>query len=469
MRAALYQRLSASGRGDEAPGLDRQREACDRLVRERGWELAWSDHDADTSAFRAGIPRPKWAELVALVEAREVDAVVVWKLDRAFRRLKEGVDFFDLCQRRGVAFVSVTEGIDSTSPLGEVLFSIFAAMASLESRTKSDRIRAWHDQRAIQGLPVGGGGRPFGFQPGGIKHHTAEARLIRKAVRGLIAGTTNFTKIAREWTEAGVRTTVGGERWSKSSVRRIVLSPRIAGLREHGEDVYPAAWKGIVSEDDHLWLRTMFSEKGQASARRYVLAGIATCGLCGGLLHARPKGDGRRCYVCAIDHGGCGKIRTLAAPVEKLVARVVDEFYSDHAQPATGDREKRQAELRAQLAADEQALDELARDRYVTRSITAPEFVAAREPLVQRIADAQEAIQAVVVPQTWEQFKADVLEAPWELPPGTDPDPDDFSYWRRWIGEAVEAVVIGPAVKGRNFFDPRRVRISFRDPPLAGV
>jgi site-specific DNA recombinase len=462
MRAAVYQRLSASGRGDEAPGLDRQREACLRLVRERGWTLAGSFHDADTSAFRPGVPRPGWAELVAAVEAGEVDAVVVWKMDRAFRRIKEGVDFLDLCQRRGIAFVSVTEGIDSTTPFGPVLFALFASLAALESKTKSDRIRAWHDQRAQAGLPVGGGGRPFGFHPGGINHHPAETRLIRQAVRGLIAGTTNFTRIAREWSEAGVRTTVGGKRWSKSSVRRIVLSPRIAGLREHGEDVYPAAWKGIISEDDHLRLRTMFSEKGQPAARRYVLAGIAICGLCGGPLHARPKVDGRRCYVCAIDHGGCGKIRTLAAPVEQLVARMVDEFYSDHAQPATGEREKRQAELRAQLAADEQALDELARDRYVTRSISTPEFVAAREPLVTRIADAQEAIQAAVVPQTWEQFKADILEAPWELPPGTDPDPDDFAYWRRWIGEAVEAVVIGPAVKGRNFFDPSRVSITWR-------
>jgi hypothetical protein len=54
----------------------------------------------------------------------------VWKLDRAFRRLKEGVEFLDLCQQKGVAFVSVTEGIDTSTAFGPLLFALFAALAS---------------------------------------------------------------------------------------------------------------------------------------------------------------------------------------------------------------------------------------------------------------------------------------------------------------------------------------------------
>ena len=83
--------------------------------------------------------RPGWADLEAQVQAGAVDVVVVWKMDRAFRRLKEAVDFLDMCQQRGVAFVSVTEGIDTTTPFGPVLFALFSAMAQLESRTRSDR------------------------------------------------------------------------------------------------------------------------------------------------------------------------------------------------------------------------------------------------------------------------------------------------------------------------------------------
>ncbi len=99
------------------------------------------------------------------------------------------------------------------------------------------------------------------------------------------------------------------------------------------------------------------------------------------------------------DHGGCGKIRRLAAPVEQLVASEVNRHY-EYLADAGGSKAEQPDDdsIRRQLAADVQALDELARDRYVTRSITAAEFVAAREPLVQRIADAQEALQALAAP-----------------------------------------------------------------------
>ena len=462
MRAAIYQRLSASRLGEEAPGLDRQREACERAVRERGWELVGDYHDADTSAFRPGVPRPGWEELTAAVVARDVDAVVVWKLDRAFRRLKEGVDFLDVCQENDVAVVSVTEGIDTATPFGPVLFALFASMAALESQTKSDRITEWHAQRAAEGQPSGGGTRAFGYTQDGLRLNRREANAIRKAARDLLAGS-NLARSIRAWNGKGITTPTGG-RWTKSSFRRMILSARIAGLREHGGSTYSATWPEIITQDEHTRLRALYSAPGRAIARRYVLAGLARCGLCGAKLVARPKADGRRCYVCATDHGGCGKIRTLAAPVEELVAREVDRHYAEQPPEKGGDRADRQASLRAQLDADEQALDELARDRYVHRTITPAEFVAAREPLVQRIADVQEALRAATdSPQTWAEFFANPgLEAPWELPPGTDPEPDDFAYWRRWVGEVVEAVTIGPAVKGRNFFDPSRLTIAWR-------
>jgi DNA invertase Pin-like site-specific DNA recombinase len=147
---------------DEGTGLDRQREATARLVRERGWELAAEHRDADLSAW-SGVTRPEFEKLRRQVEDREVDAVVVWKLDRAFRSLSEAVTFLTLCRESGVAFISASEGIDTSSPFGPVLFALFAAMAEIESTTKSDRITAWHLERAQDGKPSGGGTRPYGF------------------------------------------------------------------------------------------------------------------------------------------------------------------------------------------------------------------------------------------------------------------------------------------------------------------
>src|SRR6266545_950146 len=173
MRAATYVRLSASRLGEEAPGLERQRGDVERLVRERVWELVEAFHDADTSAFR-DVARPGFESLRRMVEEGAIGAVVVWKLDRAFRRLREAVEFLDLCQDRGVVFVSQQEGIDTSTPWGPLMFSLFASIAQMESQTRSDRTRAWHLQRAEAGMPAGGGSRPYGFNDDRVTHNLSE-------------------------------------------------------------------------------------------------------------------------------------------------------------------------------------------------------------------------------------------------------------------------------------------------------
>jgi site-specific DNA recombinase len=459
MRAAIYTRLSFVARDAEAAGIDRQEADCRRLVEARGWELVEVYREPDVSAFR-DVPRPEFERMRRAVADGDVGVVVAWKLDRAFRRLKEAVDFLEDCREHSVAFVSATEGIDTTTPYGGVLFALFSALAQIESQTKSDRIARWHQQRAERGLPTGGGTRAYGFEPDGVKHRAAEARLIRDAIRSLLNGGT-LTGIARNWNDRGILTPTG-KRWSKTSLRRIVLSPRIAGLRQHRDETFPAAWKPIITEDEHLRLRARYGSPGRPAGRRYVLAGVAFCGLCGTRLIARPKADGRRCYVCASDQGGCGKIRQLAAPLEEFVAGRVDDHYTTARVLSDEPDEPIDAEsLRRQIEADERALEDLARDRYVTRSIGDAEFRAVREPLVNRIADAQEHLARLAEPR-WSDLLRSDGPAPWEVPPGTDPDPDDFAYWRRWIGDAVDRVEIGPAVRGRNFFDKDRVQVVWK-------
>jgi site-specific DNA recombinase len=464
--AAIYYRLSASRLGEEAPGLERQRRDCERLIRERGWELAEEHvfHDADTSAFRPGVPRPGFEDLRRAVEAEKVEAIVVWKLDRAFRRLPEAVEFLGLCRDRGVAFLSQQEGIDTSSPWGSVLFSLFASLGEIESQTRSDRIKAWQEQRARAGKPVGGGSRPFGFERDGITHVPAETDQIRQAARDLLDDG-NLTRVSRAWNDSGILTTTGKE-WTKTTVRRMLLSPRIAGLRQLGAETFPAMWEPIITEQDHLRLRARYGSPGKAVGRRYLLTGgIARCGVCTGPLIARPKADGRRCYVC--DSRGCGKIRVLAAPVEELGGRGVDNYYAEHPRESP---EPKEPALRAQLEADERALEELARDRYVTRSISDAEFRAAREGLVARIEDEQ--AQLAKARASWSSFYtslADLPPAPWELPPGTDPDPNEFEGWRRWITDIVDCVTVKPAVRGRTMFDPSRVIIARKARPGDGA
>lgn len=91
------------------------------------------------------------------------------------------------------------------------------------------------------------------------------------------------------------------------------------------------------------------------------------------------------------------------------------------------------------------------------------EFRAAREALVERVAETQGHI-ARQTAQGRRTYLRDLAEPfPWDAPTGTDPDQSSLLAWQQWIAEYVEHVNVGPAMRGRNFFDADRVKVFFRD------
>ena len=176
---------------------------------------------------------------------------------------------------------------------------------------------------------------------------------------------------------------------------------------------------------------------------------------------ARPKGDGRRCYVCAsgVDFLGCGKIRQLSEPLEEFVR---DAVFGVVAGPGfakalrSEDQGDREFEILEALRVDEEALEELARDHYVRRLISKVEFLAVREDLERRVEGHRRELGRVSSSQVLATLPSGLgaLEAAWE---------DGEVSWRKALVRVVlEAVVLHPAVMGRNFFDPSRVELVWR-------
>ena len=455
-KAATYVRLSAPSRGDDDPGLDQQREALALAVRERGWDhdpsLAF--HDADISS-RSGASRPGLTELKALITSRGVDAVVVWKLDRSFRSLMDAVTFLTLCREFGVAFISISEGVDTSAPFGEVLFELFNSMAALESRSKSDRVTAWHGERAERGLPGGGGHRPFGYEDDKVTIRSDEAALIRDAADRAVQGA-SLRSIVKGWHDQGTITTAG-KPWTTNSLRRLLISPRIAGMRErNGVVVAEGAWDAIIDRETHerLRARLLAPSSPSSGARSYLLTGIATCSLCGAKLVARPKNG--RSMVCATgpNFDGCGGIRVQADPLEELVAAALVERHSsrDVAEVFGDAADADSATVVAQLHEDRKARDQLVDDRYVHRIIpTEAAYLSASNALTERI----EAAERRLASRDTHVVLTPGLASRWAAA--------DLTQRRELIDVFLESVVVSPAVRGRNTFDPARVKLTWRN------
>jgi site-specific DNA recombinase len=339
------------------------------------------------------------------------------------------------------------------------------AIESGEGRTRSDRTTAWHQQQAEQGRVSGGGTKAYGFKEDRIRHEPSEVRVVRWAAKRALAGD-SLRSIVSRLNERGTPT-VTGKQWKVTVMRRVLTAPRTAGLREHNGANYPAEWRPIL--DEATWAELcskLLGRPGSGAGRRYLLTGgLAACRLCGANLIAWPKADGRRCYVCATDQGGCGKIRVLSAPLEEHVAELAAAEHERRNLGATLPQRSPAEDVRSRLAADESALEQLARDRYVTRAITRLRAQGGEGPLVRRIAEAQQELDRLASGTRFSHvWSADELPpAPWEVPPGTDPDPEDLTSWREWIARVVERVVVGPALQGRNFYDPDQVEVMLAD------
>jgi len=124
MRAAIYARVSTFDQEPENQLIELRRFAV-----ARGWDVReYVDHGVSGAKER----RPALDELVRDVKRRRFDAVVVWRLDRLGRNLKHLITLIDEMQALGIAFVSLNEGIDATTPAGKLQLHILAAIAEFE-------------------------------------------------------------------------------------------------------------------------------------------------------------------------------------------------------------------------------------------------------------------------------------------------------------------------------------------------
>jgi DNA invertase Pin-like site-specific DNA recombinase len=135
-RAAIYARVSTHHSQSPEMQLDEVREYC----RRRGWKIVGEHVDEGISGSKEH--RPALDRLLADCRKRLVDAVVVYRYDRFARSLRQLVNALDEFRALGIDFVSLHEGVDTSTPNGRLVFGIFASIAEFERELIRDRVRS---------------------------------------------------------------------------------------------------------------------------------------------------------------------------------------------------------------------------------------------------------------------------------------------------------------------------------------
>src|SRR5690242_6349844 len=148
-RAAIYARVSTLNGQHPEMQLRELREYCAH----RGWAIAGEYADCGISGSKER--RPQLDRLLVSCRKRQVDAVVVYRYDRFARSLRQLVNALEEFRSLGIDFVSLHEGVDTSTPNGRLVFGIFATIAEFERELIRDRVRSGLASARAKGKRLG--------------------------------------------------------------------------------------------------------------------------------------------------------------------------------------------------------------------------------------------------------------------------------------------------------------------------
>lgn len=262
-RCAIYTRKSTNNLLDrDVNSLTTQREICGSYVKSqqyRGWiELPRSYDDGGHSG--SGLERPALADLMHDIEAGQVDAVVVYKIDRLTRSLLDFVRLIEMFDRRGISLVSVSQAFDTSDSMGRMILNILLTFSQFERELIAERVRDSIRTRKRHGK-VHGGLPPFGYvsSTGGLQIDDAEAEIVRFIFDEFLR-TKRYTAVMTAVREAGLCSSIkyskkgeprGGKPLSPSTVYQIIQSPIYVGEIQGHDRTYQGRHEPLVSRE--IW------------------------------------------------------------------------------------------------------------------------------------------------------------------------------------------------------------------------
>lgn len=457
-RAAIYTRISEDpkSRGGKAVNVATQEKDGRRFAAEHGLEVVAVFTDNDLTAADPAVTRPAFEKLLEHCLSGDFDAVIVYSQDRLVRLTADLERVLATFAVAKIELLPVVGTADFESPEGKLFARVNTLLGAYEVEKVTLRVRRKMQANAEKGLPPGGAAG-FGFNADKLTVNEDEAVLIKEAAERVLAGDA-LAAIARDWNDQGI--SMRGRPWRGATLRRMMVAPRIAGLRAHqGQIIGQAVWPEIIDRETFERVSKVLNRPGRRTAGSVVqklLTGLVLCGKCGEGLNHKWDRKGPR-YFCRHCYGTLVASNHLEELVVAMVLDAVDR-------PALREAVRRQQEADGTaskvdgIAGLEADLADLAHELGEGR-LTVAEWKTVRAGIDRRLAvlraelEREESESAL---SAWVGEGAALREA-WE-------DEDALSHGQRRaiIAAVFESITIAPARRGPNRFDPERVRPVWR-------
>ena len=349
---ALYGRVSTTRQAEVIDGgLDTQFDLMERRValeRDSDTTTKWTvvDRYREEGFSGKNLERPEFKRMMVDIESGRINTVVVQKIDRITRSLRDFFSLWELFEKHGVHFISLHEKFDTTSAIGRAMLKIILVFAELEREQTSERTSTTLAYRARQGLR--NGGRVYGYEldpenKGVLKVVPEQADHVLHDFFEKCVETGSAGGVHRYLHEKGIYTPVyesrrgnshGGTPFTKPAVIRVLTNPFYLGKIQHKNEIYNGQHKAIVEEELFNKVQAILGKNRKTCTgprkqrtHTFLLQGLMRCGKCGCIMTPRSSHGhgGKKYYYYECSKGAhsanldCNTAYVPAEPIEKFL------------------------------------------------------------------------------------------------------------------------------------------------------
>ncbi len=304
IRAAIYIRVSTEEQHLNGLSLPAQRLALEEYADKMGYIVVGTYADEGISARKSMRYRKDLLRLLEDVKQNKIDMILVTKLDRWFRSIKDYNNTEEILQAHNCHWKTIFESYDSSTANGQMVINIMLSVNQAECDRTSERIKAVFDYKRSQGKCVTGMCAPYGYiiEDGYIKKDPAVSHIVDDAINYY------FSSFSIRNTVRYIADKYGDQAPSYYKVDKFFHNPKYAGMDTDGK---PYCEPYMTMDQYRILKKSRQAKTYSSSGYTYIFSSLITCPVCGckfsGRQRKRTRSDGS--VYCDIRYNCIGKFK----------------------------------------------------------------------------------------------------------------------------------------------------------------
>lgn len=313
-KVAIYVRVSTTNQVEEGYSIEEQKDKLSSYCDIKDWSVYKVYTDGGFSG--SNTDRPALESLIKDAKKRKFDTVLVYKLDRLSRSQKDTLYLIeDIFIKNNIAFLSLQENFDTSTPFGKAMIGLLSVFAQLEREQIKERMQLGKLGRAKAGKSMMWAKTSYGYdyhkETGTVTINPAQSLAIKFMFKSYLSGR-SITKLRDDLNDKYPKPIP----WNYRAVRMILGNPVYCGYNQFMGEIYKGTHEPIISKEtydkvqEELKIRqrtALENNNPRPFQAKYILSGISQCGYCGAplkLLMGMVRKDGTRFirYECHQRH-----------------------------------------------------------------------------------------------------------------------------------------------------------------------